>query len=70
MVDEEGSEVLFDVRSFGFNYSKVFGGSDSDGGLDFIVSYEDLLFELSNGQDFHSYEEAWYDQCSKFLDLN
>ena len=35
--------------------------------------YRDLLFDLSNGWDFHSTEEdeeAWYDQYSKFLDLN
>ena len=73
MVDEEGSEVFFDVQSFGFDYSEVFGGSGGDGGLDFAVSYEDLPFELSNGQDLHSSEEdeeAWYDQCLKFLDLN
>ena len=73
MVDEEGSEFFFDVQSFGFDYSEVFGGSSGGGGLDFAVSYEDLPFELSNGQDLHSSvedEEAWYDQCLKFLDLN
>ena len=72
-VDEEGSEVFFDVRSSGFDYSEVFGGGGGGGGLYFAVTYEDLLFELSNGQDFHSSEEdeeAWYDQSSKFLDLN
>nr|POF01989.1 hypothetical protein CFP56_06439 [Quercus suber] len=49
-------EVFFDVQSFGFEYSKVFGGGRG-GGLDFAVSYEDLLFDLSKGHDFHSSEE-------------
>ncbi|KAF3976106.1 hypothetical protein CMV_000675 [Castanea mollissima] len=64
VVDEEGSKVFFNVRSSDFDYSKVFGGGGG-GGLDFVVSYEDLLFDLSEED-----EEAWYDECSKLLDLN
>ncbi|GAV60012.1 DnaJ domain-containing protein [Cephalotus follicularis] len=53
-VDED--EVFFDVRSSGFDYSEVFGGGFN--GLDFAVSYEELIRQ-SDGGDCSSSEEAW-----------
>ena len=63
-VDE--SEVFFDVRSSGFDYEEVFGGFN---GLDFPVSYEDLVDQFRSGYGDSS-DEAWYDHeflSSKFL---
>ncbi|XP_059456842.1 auxilin-like protein 1 [Corylus avellana] len=54
----DDSEVFFDVRSSGFDYTEVFGGFD---GLDCALSYEDLLFDQSKDGDRDSSEEeeAW-----------
>ena len=53
-VDE--AEVFFDVRSSGFDYAEVFGGFE---GLDFALSYEDLLDQAKAGRG-NSSDEAWY----------
>ena len=50
-VDE--ADVFFDVQDV--DYSDIFGGF---GGLDFAVSYEELLGRSKDGDD--SSEEAWY----------
>ena len=55
VVDE--TEVFFDVRGSGFDYSEVFGGFN---GLDFAVSYEHL-FHQPNARGAVSSEEAWYE---------
>ncbi|KAK9285653.1 hypothetical protein L1049_024852 [Liquidambar formosana] len=60
-VDE--AEVSFDVGSSKFDYLEVFGGFD---GLDFAVSYEELLFDQSKGGDSSS-EEAWTPAEAEFL---
>jgi hypothetical protein len=56
----DDSEVFFDVRSSGFDYTDVFGGFD---GLDCALSYEDLLLDQFKGGDRDSSEEeeeeAW-----------
>ncbi|KAM6591682.1 hypothetical protein CsatA_014287 [Cannabis sativa] len=52
-VDE--AEVYFDVRSSSFDYSEVFGGFN---GLDFAVSYEELV-DQSKGMDGDSSDEPW-----------
>lgn len=52
-VDE--SEVFFDVRGSGFDYTEVFGGFN---GLDFAVSFDDLVQQRNGGYDGSS-EEAW-----------
>ncbi|XP_015890020.3 auxilin-like protein 1 isoform X1 [Ziziphus jujuba] len=52
-VDE--TEVFFDVRSSGFDYDEIFGGFD---GIDFAISYEDLV-DQPNRRDDDSSEEAW-----------
>lgn len=54
-VDE--AEVFFDVRNSSFDYSEVFGGFN---GLDFAVSYEELVDQSKDG-DGNSSDEAWYD---------
>uniref|UniRef100_A0A2N9ET44 Uncharacterized protein n=2 Tax=Fagus sylvatica TaxID=28930 RepID=A0A2N9ET44_FAGSY len=61
-VDEAEAEVFFDVQSSGFDYSEVFdGGFD---GLDCAASFEDLLYDGSNGRNVRSSsseeEEAWF----------
>lgn len=59
-VDEAEAEVFFDVQSSGFDYSEVFGGGFD--GLDCAASFEDLLYDGSNGRNVHSSseeEEAW-----------
>ncbi|XP_062102434.1 auxilin-like protein 1 [Humulus lupulus] len=52
-VDE--AEVFFDVRSSSFDYAEVFGGFN---GLDFAVSYEELV-DQSKGFDGDSSDEPW-----------
>ncbi|PON99618.1 DnaJ domain containing protein [Trema orientale] len=52
-VDE--AEVFFDVRSSSFDYAEVFGGFN---GLDFAVSYEELVDQSKSG-DGDSSEEPW-----------
>lgn len=52
-VDE--AEVVFDVRSSSFDYAEVFG---SFKGLDFAVSYEELIDQSKDG-DGNSSDEAW-----------
>jgi hypothetical protein len=67
-VDEAEAEVFFDVQSSGFDYSEVFGGGFD--GLDCAASFEDLLYDGSNGRNVHSSsssEEAWYDHAFKAL---
>lgn len=59
-VDE--AEVFFDVRSSGFDYDEVFGGFN---GLDFAVSFEDLVDQPTGGDDDSSME-AWYGGCISF----
>ncbi|KAI3835788.1 hypothetical protein MKW92_033249 [Papaver armeniacum] len=56
VVDEK--DVLIDVRSSKFDYSEVFGGFD---GLDFAVSYEELLAAESKGGGGgeSSSDDAW-----------
>jgi hypothetical protein len=68
-VDEAEAEVFFDVQSSGFDYSEVFGGGFD--GLDCAASFEDLLYDGSNGRNVRSSsseeEEAWYDHAFKAL---
>lgn len=45
----------FDIRSPDFNYSEIFGNF---GGLDFALSYEELVGHSSGGYD--SSEDGWY----------
>lgn len=49
------SNLHFDVRSSGFDYTEVFGDF---GGLDFTASFEDLVGQSSGGYD--SSDEPWY----------
>ncbi|KAL2527899.1 Chaperone DnaJ-domain superfamily protein [Forsythia ovata] len=63
LIDEE-SGFHFDVRSPGFNYSEVFGNF---GGLDFALSYEELVGHSSGGYD--SSEEAWSPAQSESLSV-
>ncbi|GMY32422.1 auxilin-like protein 1 isoform X2 [Fagus crenata] len=51
-VDEAEAEVFSDVQSSGFDYSEVFGGGFD--GLDCATSFEDLLYDGSNGRNVRS----------------
>ncbi|XP_058009169.1 uncharacterized protein LOC110663565 isoform X2 [Hevea brasiliensis] len=55
---DEAAEVFCDVRSSGFDYGEVFGGSNAN---DFALYYDELLMmEQSNGLgDDSSSDEAW-----------
>ncbi|KAL2504353.1 Chaperone DnaJ-domain superfamily protein [Abeliophyllum distichum] len=63
LIDED-SGFHFDVQSPGFNYSEVFGNF---GGLDFALSYEELVGHFSGGYD--SSEEAWSPAQSESLSV-
>lgn len=60
-VDE--TEVFFDARSSSFDYNEVFGGFN---GIDFAVSYEDLVNRSEAGDDDSS-DEAWYEYDHHFF---
>lgn len=63
VVDE--AELCFDVRSSRLDYSEVFGGFN---GLDFTVSFEDLVRKSNGGDDPSDGDDAaWYAfYCSLF----
>ncbi|KAA3474389.1 auxilin-like protein 1 [Gossypium australe] len=52
---DDGVEVMFDVRDPGFDYGDVFGGFD---GLEFVVSYEELMRSANGGDDSHDLDET------------
>lgn len=70
VVDE--AELSFDVRSSRLVYCEVFGGFN---GLDFAVSFEDLLSKSNGGDDPYGGDDddddgAWYAFCCSLLFLS
>ncbi|GMY22814.1 auxilin-like protein 1 isoform X2 [Fagus crenata] len=60
-INEAEAEVFSDVQSSSFDYSEVFGGGFD--GLDCAASFEDLLYDGSNGRNVHSSSEEEEEAC-------